>query len=224
MDLHNQTKLKHELQKEPDASKLERLASALLSRLLDVPIAIASSGYQYGADAGTAGQQGRRFRLECKKYRDNSHPNERELLGEIDQALARDSALEAWFLVATRSVPEQMQQSLTQHGEQSGVPVVIIDWIDDDIAPLAALCAFAPDLVEAEFASEAGASARALQSISRDTIGRLQRNLESWCLGFESLRKRSHEKLDNIWNLPRESNSALGQNAAGGAQGKQGQT
>ena len=218
MELHNQTKLKHELQKEPDASKLERLASALLSRLLDVPIAIASSGYQYGADAGTAGQQGRRFRLECKKYRDNSHPNERELLGEIDQALARDSALEAWILVATRSVPEQMQQSLTQHGEQSGVPVVIIDWIDDDIAPLAALCGFAPDLVEAEFANEAGAAARALQSISRDMIGRLQRNLESWCLGFESLRKRSHEKLDNIWNLPRESNSALGQNAAGGAQ------
>ena len=218
MDLHNQTKLKHELQKESDASKLERLASALLSRLLDVPIAIASSGYQYGADAGTAGQQGRRFRLECKKYRDNSHPNERELLGEIVQALARDSALEAWILVATRSVPEQMQQSLTQHGEQTGVPIVIIDWIDDDIAPLAALCAFAPDLVEAEFANEAGAAARALQSISRDMIGRLQRNLESWCLGFESLRKRSHEKLDNIWNLPRESNSALGQNAAGGAQ------
>ena len=218
MDLDSQNKLKHELQKDLDASKLECLASALLSRLLDVPIATAGSGYQYGADAGPAGQQGRRFRLECKKYRDNSHLNERELLGEIDQALARDNALEAWLLVATRNVPEQMHQSLTQHGEQNGIPVVIIDWIDDDIAPLAALCASAPDLVEAEFTSEAGAAARALQSTSRDMIERLQRNLESWCLGFESLRKRSHEKLDNIWNYPRESNSALGQNAAGGAQ------
>ena len=100
-ELGNQEKLKQELQNAQEASKLERLAAALLSRLLDVPIAVAKSGFQHGADAGPAGQQGRRFRVECKKYRNTSHLNERELLGEIDQALARDEALEAWVLVAT---------------------------------------------------------------------------------------------------------------------------
>ena len=209
--------LKQELQKEPDASKLEQLASALLSRLLDVPIAIASSGYQYGGDAGPAGHQGRRFRLECKKYSDTTHTNERELLGEIDQALSRDRALEAWLLVATRTVPEQTRQSLVLHGEEHGIPIVVIDWSDSDISPLAALCSFGPDLVETKFSSTAGAAARALHSTSHGIVNRIRRDLESWCLGFESLRRQSLDKLDEIWNSPRESNASLGQNAAGGA-------
>ena len=221
-ELDNQEKLKQELQNAQEASKLERLAAALLSRLLDVPIAVAKSGFQHGADAGPAGQQGRRFRLECKKYSDNSSLSERELLGEIDQALARDEALEAWVLVVTCSVSEQIRQSLDQHGEQMGVPIVIIAWIDQDheVAPLAALCAFAPDLVEKEFSKEAGAAARSLQAISEGAIERLRRDLQSWCLGFEAIRMRSHDKLDKIWNSPQESKVAIGQDAAGGAQNK----
>ena len=209
-------KLKHELQNEQNAAKFQHLAAALLERLLDVPIVGASSGFQHGADAGPAGQQGRRFRLECKRYRDTSRLRERELLGEVEQALARDEALEAWALVTTCTVPEQIRQSLDQHGVQRGVPIVIIDWTDHEIAPLAALCASSPDLVETLFSTNAGKAARAVQPESGDVIERLRRNLESWCLGFESLRRQSHDKLDKIWNYPQESNSVLGQNAAGG--------
>ncbi|MDE0330375.1 MAG: hypothetical protein OXL41_00750 [Nitrospinae bacterium] len=215
--MDNQEKLKRELQNVREASKLERLAATLIGRLLDVPIAVAKSGFQHGADAGPAGQQGRRFRVECKKYSDNSGLSERELLGEIDQALARDEALEAWVLVATCRVSEQIQQSLVQHGERLGVPIVIIDWVDGELAPLVALCAFAPDLVEKEFSREAGAAC-ALQSISEQAIERLRRDLQSWCLGFEAIRTRSHDKLNKIWNSPQESKAAIGQNAAGGAQ------
>jgi hypothetical protein len=50
------------------------------------------------------------------------------------------------------------------------------------------------------------------------TIAALRRNLQSWCLGFEALRKQSHEKVQRIWNQPRTLNAELGQNAAGGAQ------
>ena len=219
-ELDNQEKLKRELHNAQEASKLEHLAAALIGRLLDVPIAVAKSGFQHGADAGPAGQQGRRFRVECKKYSDNSSLSERELLGEIDQALSRDEALEAWVLIATCSVSEQIRQSLDQHGERLGVPIVIIDWVDGELAPLAALCACAPDLVEREFSREAGAAACALQPISEQAIERLRRDLQSWCLGFEAMRTRSHEKLDKIWNSPRESKAAIGQNAAGGAENK----
>ena len=223
-ELENQEKLKQELQKVQEASKLEDLAAALIGRLLDVPITAANKGsFQHGADAGPAGQHGRRFRIECKKYRDTSRLNERELLGEIDQALMRDEALEAWVLVVTRSVPEQIRQSLSQHGERLGVPILVIDWVDSEdheVAPLAALCAFAPDLVEREFSKEAGAAARALQPISEEAIERLRRDLQSWCLGFEAIRTRSHDKLNKIWNLPQESKAAIGQDAAGGAQNK----
>ena len=212
-----QQKLKSELQGEPRSAKLEKLAAALLSRLLDVPIAVSQSGFQHGGDAGPAGQQGRRFRLECKKYSDTTSLSERELLGEIDHALARDPALEGWFLIATRQVPEQLAQALLQKGEDVGVPVVIIDWEEHDLARLAALCAFAPDLVETFFSPSAAASARALGPDASETIASLRRQLQAWCLGFASLRSQSHAKLLGIWNDPRTSDAELGQNAAGGA-------
>ncbi len=216
-------RLKEELQQggKEKASNLEHLAAALLSRLLDVPIVVAKSGFQYGGDAGTAGQQGRRLRLECKKYSDTTRLNDRELLGEIVQALERDQALEAWILVATRTVPEQTKHSLVQYGEKVGVHIEIIDWtIHDSVAPLAALCAFAPDLVKREFSQEAGKAARALQAISGKEIESLRRDLQSWYLGYDALRTLSHKCLNEIWNSPGESNAKLGQNAAGGAQEK----
>lgn len=217
-DLDNLSRLKIELQADGSASKLENLAAALLGRLLGVPVAVAKSGFQHGGDGGPAGRQGRRFRIECKKYGDATRLSDRELLGEIDHALARDEALEAWILVATRSVSEQLEQDLVQKGEKIGVPVVILDWKDNEIGSLSALCAFDPDLVEVQFSREAGAYARALQSISANAIVALRRDLQSWSLGFEGLRLRSHEKLDKIWHSPRASNTELGQNAAGGAQ------
>lgn len=210
--------LKHELQNRQDDSEFEHLAAALLSHLLDVPVTVAASGFQYGADAGAVGQ--RRLRLECKKYRDTTRFNERELLGEIDQALARDEALEAWILVTTRAVPEQIQQSLDSHGEQRGVPVVVIDWGDHEIPPLGALCIANPDLVERRLSIEAGAAARSLQSISGHAITSLRRSLEAWCLGLASLRQQSHRRLNKIWTSPRDSSATFGQNAAGGSQEK----
>lgn len=213
-------KLKHELQNEQDSAKLEHLAAALLGRLLNVPIAVARSGFQHGADAGPAGQQGRRFRVECKRYRDTTYLDERELLGEVEHALARDEALEAWVLVTTRTVPEQIRQSLDQHGIERGVPIVIIDWTDHEIAPLAALCASSPDLLEELFSTTAGEAARLVHPEAGDAIERLKHDLESWCLGFESLRQKSHARLNKIWNSPRESNSVLGLDAAGGSREK----
>ena len=180
IDQKKQLQLKREFQKDSSSAKLEKLAAALFSRILGVPIAVAKSGFQHGGDAGPAGSQERRFRLECKKYSDSTSLSDRELLGEIDHALARDEALEAWILVATRSVPEQLEQDLTQKGERIGVPVLIIDWKDHELAPFAALCAFAPDLVAANFSQKAGALARALQPISDDAITTLRRNLQSW--------------------------------------------
>ena len=132
--------LKRELQRERQASKLENLAAALLGRLLGVQIAVANSGFQHGADAGPSGRQGRRFRIECKKYSDTTSLSGRELLGEIDQALAEDEALEAWILVATRNVPEQLEQGLTKKGEMIGVPIVILDWKDDHLGRRCRAC------------------------------------------------------------------------------------
>ena len=219
-NLSHQNDLKRMLQA-GSSSDLEHLAAALLGRLLGVPITVAKPGFQHGADAGSVGEQGRRFRLECKKYGDSSNLNIRELLGEIDQALARDEALEAWVLIATRDVSEQIRQSLVQKGERIGIPVPIIDWtVGDEVAPLAALCASAPDLVEQKFSKSVGAAASALQAVSGEAIKTLKRNLQFWCLGFESLRAQSHKHLDRIWTSPKDSKALLGQNTAGGNETK----
>ncbi len=190
-DRENERKLKAKLQEESKASKLENLAAALIGQLLGVTVAVAKSGFQHGGDAGPVGRQGRRLRIECKKYSDSTSLSERELLGEIDHALFRDEALEAWILVATRDVPEQLEQSLFQKGESIGVPIIILDWKPNGLASLAALCASAPSLVEAEFSADAGALARALQPVSTEVVNRLLRDLQAWNLGFEPLRADS---------------------------------
>jgi hypothetical protein len=215
-----QSRLRAALQAEANAKKLETLCAALVGRLLKIEIAVAGSGFQHGADAGPAGRQDRRFRLECKKYQDNTALGERELLGEIDQALVRDEAIEAWLLAATRSVAEQLQQSLTQHGDRLGVPVLIFGWQDHGVASLAALCASAPDLVADIFSTEAGDLAGKLAPCCGQTIAQIERDLQSWSLGFETLRCRSHAQLVDIWTKKPIAVAKLGQDAAGGAQPK----
>ncbi|WP_439360107.1 hypothetical protein [Bradyrhizobium sp. DASA03007] len=219
-ELSHQSQLKSALQAEKNAHKLEDLAAGLVGRLLGISVAVAKSGFQHGGDAGAVGQQDRRFRLECKKYGDETSLSDRELLGEIDHALARDEALEAWVLIATRSVPEQLAQDLVQKGERLGIPVIVIDWKEHEPAPLAALCAFGPDLVQASFSQEAANHARHLQPAMGEAIVSLRRNLQVWSLGFESLRSESHRKLQGIWTSHRISNAELGQDAAGGTQSK----
>jgi hypothetical protein len=160
-DLGHLTKLKAALQDETRAVRFEQLVAALIDRLLGVGVAVAKGSFQHGGDAGTAGRQGRHLRIECKKYADTTALSDRELLGEVDQALDRDPALEVWILAATREVPEQLEQMLEQKAQRIGVPIVIVDWKGDGVTALAALCTFGADLVEVLFSAEAAGHAKA---------------------------------------------------------------
>ena len=217
-DLVTLANLKTELQSAGKAGAFEELTAALISNLLDVPIFVAATGFQYGGDAGPAGQKGRRFRIECKKYADTTSLKERELLGEIDQALSRDEALEAWFLVTSREVPEQLAQTLDARADEIGVPLQIIDWSDEAFSPLAALCASGPEIVQTHFSAAAGACARALRPQIDGAIDQLKRSLQAWFLGFAGVRASSHRRLEDIWQNPVTAQAEFGQNAAGGAE------
>ncbi|GAO01312.1 hypothetical protein [Anaeromyxobacter sp. PSR-1] len=214
-----QAKLRSALQEEPDARKLEQLAAALIGRLLETPVFVASSGFQHGGDAGTAGRQQRGLRIEAKKYADSTNLDRRQLLGEMDHALARDECLEAWILVATRDVSEQIAEELYRKGRQTGVPVIIMGWDDHSIAPFAALCAWAPDLVESIYSAEAAALAHELVGVE-PAVEQLRRDLQPWSLGFEGIRRSSIARLQKVWTSPRVSNEGFGQNVAGGAVGR----
>ncbi len=216
-DIEHLAKLKAALQEPGQAAQFEQLVAALVGRLLNVGVAVAKTGFQHGGDAGTSGREGRHLRIECKKYADTTSLSDRELLGEVDQALNRDAALEAWILAATRDVPEQLEQELEQHATKLGVSIVVVDWKGDGIPALAALCASAPDLIGVLFTPEAARHAEALQAVAEERIGRLRREVDAWTIGFEGLRSCAELTLRRIWTSPRDSQAALNQNAAGGA-------
>ena len=209
-------RLKAILQKQKPG-QFEQLAASLIGTLLDVPIAVAKSGFQFGGDAGPAGRAMRSFRIEAKRYADKTSLSDRELLGEIDHAIVRDSGLEGWFLVATREVPEQVQMDLADKSAKVGVPVIIIDWKNTACPDLAALCTVAPEIVGLICGTEAEKIAHELVDSMSESLAMLKRELQSWSLGFEELRSLTYNKLQDVWNTPSLAVATMGQDIAGGA-------
>ena len=209
--------LKHVLTHQASAASVERLVAALVGRLLGLSVSVASAGDQAGADAGTAGNQNRHIRIEAKRYTDQTSLNRRELLGEVDLALAREPELEAWILAATREVPEQTALSLHDHAVALALPIVVIDWRTDDFPLLAALCTVDSAIVRTLISDEAADLTSAVTHLAAGARATLLANLQTWAIGFESLRSLSHEDLLRLWRAPRHSLAVLGQNAAGGA-------
>lgn len=212
--------LRAELLQLPPAT-FEHLVAALVGVAIGVPIAVAKSGFQYGADAGTAGRQGRRLRVETKRYSDTNPLGERELLGELEQACQRDPAIELWILGATRSAHEQLQNSLFESGRKQGVPVLVIDWAPSVNAPaLAALCVMAPEVVR-EIAGNAAADAASRISADAGIVeasNSLVRDMQAWNVGLNAVVESSHDWLARLWGSAAASVAALGQDAAGGAE------
>ncbi|MDR7099362.1 hypothetical protein J2X04_001709 [Lysobacter niabensis] len=210
-------RLKTLVQSKEPATTFEHLVAGLIGELIGTSVAVAKSGFQHGADAGTVGRQQRVLRIECKRYLDTTTLSERELLGEQVQAFDADSALEAWVLAATREVPEQLEAGLFKQGVEHGVPVLVIDWKAHETPSLAALLASNPALVASMVGKEAGNLAASLQPGLAPQIARLRRDLAAWQIGFESLRRLAWQRIDAIWRDPRQSQSLFGQVVSGGS-------
>ncbi|QSI33312.1 hypothetical protein GNX71_28600 [Variovorax sp. RKNM96] len=198
---------------------LERLAMDLVGRLVGVRMSLAKEGFQHGADGGTTGRGGRHLRIECKRYADSTPLNERELQGEIDDALRRNPSLEAWILVTTREASESAQETLNRKAHEVGVPIIVLDWSSTaaSLPDLAALCASADDLVQQHYGAKAGKAARALAPLSAEVVERITRELSVWKIGYEQLRRVAAGRLSSIWTDEAESRVAMAQNVAGGA-------
>lgn len=192
----------------------EKAVMALFTSLVGATFTVAKAGQQSGADGGTAGHQGRSLVIECKRYKDTTPLRERELLGEMDQALKRNPHLEAWILAATRELLFQDRDALTQHGHNIGLPVIVVDW-SDGLPVLAALLARDPTTTEMYFGPRAGVLAKQLQWPLKTQIDTLQNELQEWQVGFEAVRIRSLERIAQIRASPKLSKSAVNQVVAG---------
>ncbi len=215
--------LKQELE-DASADNFERLAADLFCRLLgDVGVSVSKPGSQFGGDAGTAGLRRRNLRLECKRYKESTPLAPRSLGGEVLEAVLKDPLLEAWVLASTKTVSETERNVARDGGATLGVPIVVIDWTEPPLGiginAMAAICAKWPDIVGKHSGKVAGDTARALAVHAGSTAENLRKDLETWNIGFNHLRARSHTNLNKIWTESAQSLATLNQDAAGGRPG-----
>lgn len=216
-------KLQTELQKNDDRL-FEEMSAELFSRLLgDIAVTVSKTGSQFGADAGTAGLRGRRLRVECKRYRDATRLDPRGLAGEVMEAVAKDSLLEAWVLMSTKKVKETERNLAKTAGEKLGVPIIVFDWTmpaaGTGICSLAALCVTWPEIVERHMGKTAADAARALKRHVGASVDNLRKDLEFWNIGFGTLRATSIKQLQRVWSDSAEARALLNQDASGGRPG-----
>lgn len=192
----------------------EMMVGRLAEHLLDIRFSPARSGFQEGGDTGSVGREGRRLRIEAKRY--SSNFDARDILGGFHQAINRDPAMEAWIAAATRDIPEQLANALELEGHKEGVPVLSVDFPETIDPPLAALGTANPEIVAELAGKKAGDLCSALQPVLAPALERLRREFEEWQIGFDWVRSLAANDCHEIWHSKRRALAAFGQDVAGG--------
>jgi len=139
------------------------------------------------------------------------------------EAILKDPRLEAWVLAATKTVSETERNIARDGGATLGVPIVVIDWSGPPsgvgINAMAALCAKWPEIVEKHINKVSSDTAKALAPHAGATVENLRKDLETWNIGFNDLRARSHAHVKKVWTESAQSLATLNQDAAGGRPG-----
>jgi hypothetical protein len=125
----------------------EGLVAQLLDALTGAHFTLAQTGSQEGRDI-SARQPGTNVTaVECKRYRDNTALDQRELLGEFVQVSESIPDLDVWVLVASRDVNSQLAEALHKTTARLGVAFVAISAGDGTPSSLEVLCAQASDVL-----------------------------------------------------------------------------
>ncbi|ALP65199.1 hypothetical protein AN416_21625 [Paraburkholderia caribensis] len=197
----------------------EGLVVNLLSRLVGLSFAIAASGRQDGRDALGRTVYGTQVAVECKRYA-HTTLNSRELIGELDQASHSLPHLELWILVASRSIPDILQQDLISAGVSKGICVAFLECFDDEVGSFSALCAKYPEEILRFGGREKDASVEnALEAIRNDAhfelqLAALAKTFSSPWYGYEQLRASNASVLLSRFADPGESVAAFSQDLA----------
>ncbi len=147
------------LLKLPDnGKKFERLIRLALERVLGRRVWAARSGSQLGADMGTGGSGTVHIRCEAKQYRNGSGLKERDLRGELSEAVEHSPELDLWILASTSEVPEQIAMALARQAQKQGIGVSIVDLSDSPHCKLPLLLVAARDEVCSYVAEHVGAA------------------------------------------------------------------
>jgi len=112
----------------------EGLIGAALSEITKVPFRLAGSGSQFGLD-GKPAYEGDAICFEAKLY-EKEVPREK-VLYKIAEFSIRDTETDIWVLGATSMIRNQLVDDTRKLGNRSGIDVLILDWSETDLPPLA---------------------------------------------------------------------------------------
>ena len=202
---------------------LERLAQFALGSLLSAPFRHARSGDQGGGDGGASATSGRSLVFEARRYGPDSRLDERAILGEITQAARRHPDLEAWILVTTLEVPQQLQDAMDDTALELGIGAISIDWLRCPLPKLAVLAATCPDHFGAEFGQRHRALLEQIAELPgyAPTLEAIERECRSWLIGYDAVRDASHRRVRDIWSSRQRAQAKFHQNVAGGEEAAQ---
>ena len=197
---------------------LERLAQFALGSLLGVPFRHARSGDQRGGDGGVSGTSGRTLVFEARRYGPDSRLDESRIRGQIAQAAERHPDLEAWILVTTREVPQQLQDAMDETALERGIGAISIDWLSCPLPKLAVLAASCPDYFVAQFGQQHRALLERIAELPdyAPTIESIESECQNWAIGYDAIRDASHRRVREIWASRRKAQAKFHQHVAGG--------
>ena len=194
----------------------EALAVDLLTEFVGVLFRQAQSGGQQGADATASGP--RELRLEARRYRDNTALDRRGIKGQIIESLKLNPNLEGWILATTRAVPDQVSSDANDLAAQEGIAFVSLDWSNEAVPRLAALCSEYKSITLNYLDSSLEGTLDAIKAVEDQPkpLKHLKQQLESWSIGYETTRERSQQKIELIWTDRSAAEAHFNQNVAGG--------
>lgn len=130
------TELKAVLLKLPATGEngFEGLIGVILREISGVPFRLAGSGLQFGID-GKSAYEGDAVSFEGKRY-DGLVPRS-EVLSKIAELSISETETDLWILGSTSQIISQTADAARKLGNNQGIAILILDWSETDLPPLA---------------------------------------------------------------------------------------
>jgi len=198
----------------------EGLIASLLEALTGAHFNLAAAGSQHGRDMSSRRLSANVIAVECKRYRQNTDLNERELLGELVQAAQAIPNLDLWVLVASREVSSQLEESLNSLAIEMGVGFFAISSGDGSPSSLEVLCAYSPETVVIHPGVQAIAGGVDIRALLRrvaehphfqESVSLLRNTFSSPLAGYEAWRAQHNQWFLNTLRSDVEAQASHGQ-------------
>jgi hypothetical protein len=178
----------------------EGLVGAILREITGVPFRLASSGSQFGID-GKSTYEEDAICFEAKRY-DNTVPKN-EVISKIAELSIAEAEIEIWVLGATSQISSQLADKARKLGAQIGIVVLILDWSEIDVPPLAVALAMGGERAEAFLKDNIKN-----EELNRNTIIALEAIKNSQDFATHADRIRAQCKEPSVgWTLSQKANT-----------------